>query len=84
MAHKYKAEIRPNNRGGYEIGDPGTPAGMGVGNYATAADAMSVACYSFDRSEVRAWREPVTTHTAKPARPPQRKHRHHTLTPSRA
>lgn len=68
MAHKYQAEIRPNERGGYEIADPGTPVGTGLGNYATAADALAVACYSFERSQVRAWREPVATQPARPAR----------------
>ncbi len=67
MAHKYQAEIRPNERGGYEIGDPGTPIGTGLGNYATPADALAVACYSFERAQVRAWREP--TATKPPVRP---------------
>ena len=72
MAHKYQAEIRPNDRGGFEIGDPGTPAGTGLGNYATAADAMAVACYSFDRADVRAWREPASK---QPAHPPAKARR---------
>lgn len=85
MAHKYQAEIRPNPRGGFEIGDPGTPSGTGLGNYATAADALAVACYSFDRSQVRAWREPEPKH---PACPPRRARRGYssrfTLTPAKS
>src|SRR5690606_8148210 len=48
---EYDAEVRPNAIGGWEIGQPGEP--LGVGNYPTSADAYSVACYNFEPARIR-------------------------------
>lgn len=49
----YEAETRPNGRGGWEVAEPGSPAGSGIGNYATEADAFATACYNFDADRNR-------------------------------
>lgn len=48
---KIEAEIRPNDRGGWEIGLPGEP--LGIGNYPTWQDAYAITRYNYDESQIR-------------------------------
>jgi hypothetical protein len=49
----YEAETRPNGRGGWEVAEPGSPAGAGIGNYGTEADAFAFARYNFDADRIK-------------------------------
>lgn len=64
---KYEAETRPNGRGGYEVGMPGTEPGTGHGNYPTEADAFFVAKYNYDEKRIK--RHVPPARAMKPARP---------------
>lgn len=63
-ASSYEAEIRANDRGGYEIAQPGEP--LGVGNYATPQDAYAVACNSFERERIKPYTPPRKPRASKP------------------
>lgn len=69
MSSKYEAETRPNGRGGWEVAEPGSPAGTGIGNYPTEADAFAFARYNFDAKRIKRGDEPASTKPA-PARGP--------------
>lgn len=68
--NNYEAETRLNGRGGWEVAEPGSPAGSGIGNYATEADAFAMAAYNFEPSRIKRGEEPAATPAKTPARKP--------------
>jgi hypothetical protein len=64
----YEAETRLNGRGGWEVAEPGSPAGSGIGNYPTEADAFAFACYNFTPKRIKRGEEPARS--ARPAKQP--------------
>ncbi|HTJ77968.1 MAG TPA: hypothetical protein VL357_03155 [Rariglobus sp.] len=56
---QYDCQTRPNGRGGWEIAEIDAPAGMGIGNYSTEADAFAMAAYNFDRKRIKRGDEPA-------------------------
>lgn len=65
---QYECQTRLNGRGGWEVSEIDAPAGAGIGNYATEADAFAFARYNFDASRIKRGEEPMvlrsTPHTA--------------------
>lgn len=66
----YEAETRLNGMGGWEVAEPGSPAGSGIGNYPTEADAFAMAAYNFDAKRIKRGEEPTVMPAPKPARKP--------------
>lgn len=53
----YEAEVRPNGRGGWEVGVPGDPAGQGFGNYPDKETMMGIARMTWPAEQITV-REP--------------------------
>lgn len=79
-----EAEIRQNDRGGWEIAEPGSKPGspFAVGNYDTWQHAFAAAACNFEKDRIRVIHPPAPAKAARPARSPQPTTRH--VRPARA
>lgn len=66
--NNYECETRKNDRGGWEIGLIGDPAGSGIGNYPTESEAFKFASYNYNLKAIK--RGEDTKVTPAPVRQP--------------